>query len=257
MLRPPAIPFDLHIARQKEGSYFVHKFGRDLGVESTYNTLWTPGTVYVYRDTAIVMKISSGSTDDVMTSGSGAWKIVITGLDANWEHQEEEVELNGRTAVNTTKLYLRVFRMKVIEAASQIAFNAGIVYAGTGTVTTGVPAVIHAEIDAGNNQSQMALMSIPANTVGYLKVLRITTAISKLSDARLLVRKTADGEPWQMKADPSFLANPVNDPYDYTFRFEAKSDIEIQAKAAAGGGDIGAHFSVLMEPDSNVRPTFL
>ncbi len=257
MLFPPVTPFDLHISRQKEGSYFVNKFGRNEDVAATYETLWKPGGIYVYRSTAILMSVSSGNVNDVMTTGSGAWKVLVTGLDANWVHQEEYVELNGRTGVNTTKLYLRVFRVKVVEAASQIIFNAGIIYVGTGAITTGVPAVIHAQIDIGNNQTQMAMISVPAATIGYLKNCRITTAVSQVADARLLVRKTDAGEPWQMKADPSFLSNPISDDYDFTLRFEEKSDIEIQAKAFGAGGDIGAHFTVLMEPASNIRPTFL
>lgn len=245
-LRDAADTFDHAMHHGDTGLYAFNKFGRNAAVPATYETIWSGSTLYVYRSTATVMTLSSGSTDDVMTSGAGAWSVIVLGLNANYEYIQEEVELNGRTAVNTVNSFLRVFRMKVNQAASRIIFNAGIVYIGTGTVTTGVPAVIHGRIEIGQNQSEMGMITVPANTTAWIKhILPTTTINNKVSDVRMLVRK--ETEPWQVKRTAPFLTIPQNADYQFGIQVEAKSDIEFQAKAAAGGGDIGIEFEILME----------
>ena len=245
-LRVAADDFDHAVHHGDTGMYTILKYGRNATVPATYETLWSGSSVYVYRDTAIVMKISSSDVNDVMTSGSGAWSIIILGLNANYELIQEEVELNGQTEVNTQNAYLRVFRMKVNQAASRIIFNAGIIYAGTGTVTTGVPANVFGRIEIGQNQSEMGMITVPANTTAWIKhILPSTTISNKVSDVRLLVR--SETGPWQMKRTAPFLTIPQNADYMYGIEVAAKSDIEFQGKAAAGGGDMGIEFELLFE----------
>jgi hypothetical protein len=112
------------------------------------------------------MKVSSSSTDDA-EAGTGARTVQVYGLDADYNEITETVILNGQTAVNTTNLYLRVFRAFVATAGSG-ENAAGTIYIGTGTVTTGVPATIYAEIPVGVNQTLMAVWTVPANHTAYI-----------------------------------------------------------------------------------------
>ncbi len=254
-LRTATDTFDHAMHHGDVGMYAILKYGRNAAVPATYETLWSGSSVYVYRATAIVMKISSSDVDDVMTTGAGAWSVIILGLDADYNLIQEEVELNGRNPVNTTQAFLRVFRMKVNQAASRIIFNEGVIYAGTGDVTTGVPAVEHGRIEIGQNQSEMGMITVPANTRAWIKhILPSTTIINKVSDIRLLVRK--ETEPWQMKRTAPFLTIPQNAEYMYGIQVEPKSDIEFQGKAAAGGGDMGIEFEILFEMITGAIPDF-
>ncbi len=254
-LRQAADDFDHAVHKGDTGMYTILKYGRNATVPATYETLWSGSSLYVYRDTAIVMKISSSDVDDVMTTGAGAWSVIILGVDADYNLIQEEVELNGRNPVNTQQAFLRVFRMKINQAASRIIFNEGVIYAGTGDVTTGVPAVEHGRIEIGQNQSEMGMITVPANTKGWIKhILPSTTISNKVSDVRLLVRK--EGEPWQMKRTAPFLTIPQNADYAFGIEVAAKSDIEFQGKAAAGGGDMGIEFELLFEMTIGAPPNF-
>ena len=56
---------------------------------------------------ATVLKVSSSSTADDEGS-TGAETVELFGLDADYNEINETVTLDGQTAVNTTKEYLRI-----------------------------------------------------------------------------------------------------------------------------------------------------
>ena len=65
--------------------------------------------------TAAALDIGSSSTADVMTSGTGAWQVRITGLDGNYKIVTETINLNGQTKLTGVQTFLRVFGADVIE----------------------------------------------------------------------------------------------------------------------------------------------
>ena len=139
-------PFELQVSRgQISWHETVFQFGINNAVGTSFETIWTASSVYSYLAAASVLKISSGSADDA-SAGTGARTIRINGLDANYAEISETVILNGQTAVNTVNSYLRVSSLIVLTAGSG-GVNAGILYAGTGTVTSGVPQNVFAQIE--------------------------------------------------------------------------------------------------------------
>ena len=160
-------PFGLQVSRgQIQGHSNVIVFGYNADVDTSEESVWpTDGTV-PHPSAESVLKISSGSTDDA-AAGTGARTVFIEGLDGDYNVVSETVTLNGQTAVNTTNSYLYVNRFTVLTAGSG-GKNAGIIYAGTGTVTTGVPAVIYDLIAAGYNNRTTGHYCVPAGFTGYM-----------------------------------------------------------------------------------------
>jgi uncharacterized protein YrzB (UPF0473 family) len=147
---------NIHASSGNEsGLKTIHEFGHNLNVDTNYKTLWSVGTTYSYLSSATILKISSSDTNDD-DGDNGARTVLVQGLDTHYNEIEEIVTLDGQNAVNTSKKYLRVFD------------NEGIIYAGTGTITLGVPANIYAEIPAQYNQTMMAVYTIPNNKTGYM-----------------------------------------------------------------------------------------
>lgn len=64
------------------------------------------------------------------------------------------IALNGQTAVVSTNTYLMVTQLEVLTVGSGGA-NAGVIYAGIGTITTGVPATQYLNILAGAGVSRL------------------------------------------------------------------------------------------------------
>lgn len=225
------------------------KFGFNSALGSTEETVWSHGGIYSYPAAASVMTVSSGSTDDA-ADGTGARTISLAGLDANYAIVSENVTINGQTAVNTTHEYLRIFRARVTSAGSG-GKNAGNIYIGTGTVTTGVPANVYGHISAGEGQTLMALYTVPAGYTAYLQQGTISTGTeqaNKFVTARLKVRPF--GETFQTKAVVT-LANQFI-PFDFgvALAVPEKSDIEARAISSSGENSVAITFSLILEQNA-------
>lgn len=236
-------PFELQVARnQVDGHKSLFKFGVNGVVGTSIETVWAEGGTYAYLAAATVLKISSSDTNDT-ASGTGARTVAIFGLNANYEEINEVVELNGQTAVNTTNSYLRVFRMYVLTAGSG-ATAAGVIYAGTGTVTSGVPANIYATIAIGANQTQMALWTVPANYTFYLTGVFYTSAhatATAWTNFQLVQRTLGGVFRQQSSARTAGSGNFILDLHT-PIAFAEKTDIEIRAIASAASSNVSAEF---------------
>ena len=231
-------PFELQVARgQIAYHHDLHKFGFNPDVDDSLETVWTEGGLYSYLAAATVLKVSSSSTADD-SAGTGARTVQLFGLDANYDEINETVTLDGQTAVNTTKSYLRVNRM-IVRSAGSGATNAGVIYAGTGTVTAGVPANKYATIAVGDGQSLMALWTVPAGYTLYVSKTDVTVATTqnnKYATISLVARPL--GEVFQVK--DRFVKAESQATIDYAFplRFEEKTDIEYRCIGDSAGADI-------------------
>jgi hypothetical protein len=231
-------PFELQVARgQVAWHYDVHKFGFNPDIDDTLETVWAQGGLYSYLAAATQLSVSSSSTDDT-SAGTGARTVTLSGLDANYSEISETVTLNGQTAVTTTNSYLRIFRM-VVNSAGSGGENAGVIYAGTGTVTSGVPANKYATIAIGDNQTLMAIWTVPANHTAYLLQTDVTVATTqnnKYCTASLVARPY--GEVFQVKDRFVKAESQTTLTYSLPLEFEEKTDIEYRAIGDSAGADI-------------------
>ncbi len=154
--------FGLNVSMGMYPSYStLHKFGENSAIDTTTDPeeIWEAGGVYVY-DADGTAPIVSLISDD----GGDTEPILVTGLDINGHEVEQTITLTGGTRVALTTPLWRVYRMANLGTTDL----AGTVYCYTGT--GGVPAAnaIRAIISDTNNQTLMALYTIPAHKVGFM-----------------------------------------------------------------------------------------
>jgi hypothetical protein len=66
----------------------------NIGVSSAGTDVWPLGTVYPFKTTATTVEVFCSSASDT-NGGTGAWTIVVNGLDTNYNEISETVILNG------------------------------------------------------------------------------------------------------------------------------------------------------------------
>ena len=237
-------PFNLQIARGQIAYHkSIFKFGFNPDVDDSLETIWAEGGLYSYLSAATVLKISSSSTNDT-SAGTGARTVTLSGLDANYDEISETITLNGQTAVNSTLSYLRIYRMTVDTAGSG-GQNAGVIYAGTGTVTSGVPANKYATIAIGDNQTLMALWTVPRGYTAYLSqtdVTAATTQNNKYATVHFVARE--NGGVFQAKDKFVKSESSHNQQYDIPLKFEEKTDLEFRCIGDSSAADIAVSASM-------------
>lgn len=196
------------------------KFWLNPDVGTSFETIWDAGGNYNWIGTASVLDVKSNSVNDT-SAGTGARTIMLYGLDANFEPIEEMVTLNGTTIVTTTKAFKRIHRMRVLTAWSQAKAE--------GTITAQIGATVHAQIIDGNNQSLMAVYTIPAGYTGL--ILKGKASCGKGKEVEVNFRGR---EFWGVFGlYHSFYI--YEDSYEYEFwvplRVPEKTDIYVEAKS--------------------------
>lgn len=227
-------PFGLQLARgQITNHKNIFKFGDNSDINGALETIWSGGGLYVYPSTATVMLVSSSSANDAGL-GTGARTISVQGLDANYNEISETVILNGQTQVSTTLLFLRVFRSFVITAGSG-GTAAGTIYIGTGVAVAGVPPTVYAQIKLGENQTTMAIWTVPAGYTAYLNRGSFSAASNNAAQyvlAKFVVRPF--GGVFRNAADVTANSNVIQYDFETPLEIPEKSDIEARAIALSG-----------------------
>jgi hypothetical protein len=241
-----AVAMDRYSAREEYAG--IRKFGQNPAISTTVEDVWDYGGTITLFTSAVVIGVSSGSTDDA-SGGTGARTVLMMGLDANYDLQYETVTLNGQTKVETENAYLRVFRARVTTAGSG-GENAGTIYFydTSDTVISGVPqtaAKVAAAMTIGKNQTLMAVFTIPRNFEGWLYHHYVdygsqTARLMELGE--LLVRPF--GEVFQVKHT---LGNNRSDhEWEFPKLLTPKTDIKIRV-ALSGAGIVDAGFDIILK----------
>lgn len=181
----------------------VQKFGRtpDIDAADTNEEIWDGTGAYPgFLDAATAMTVSSSSTDDVATTGTGAWTVKFFGLDENFEKITQTLSLNGQNAVPIPVDTIRDFRGYVVDAGTG-GENAGDIWFGSGTVTTGVPAVKYAGILTGLGQTLMAVYTVPSNATGGAKIVSWYSNVGAVASAfaTVALQTREFGEAWRTR----------------------------------------------------------
>lgn len=136
--------------------------GINSAVGTAHETVCTQGGINNLLSAAEVLKVSSASTDDTNSGGSGARRVRIEGINENGELVKEDVNLNGTGVVTTSGQFQHINTVRVQKAGSG-GLNAGkiSIFANDGSTLLG-------EITAGENQSQSAHYAVPTGHQAYL-----------------------------------------------------------------------------------------
>lgn len=229
-------PFSLQVARGQVGWHeTIFKFGYNADIDNSLETVWSLGGQYTYLSSASTVYVSSSSTDDT-SAGTGAQSVTVRGLDANFDEQEVTVSTNGQSGVQVgaASNWIRVNRVSV-ETAGSGEQNAGNIHVGTeSSPTSGVPATSYGYIAAGDNQSLMALWTVPRGYTAYLSQTNITaacTSSNKLLTVSLVARSPNNGSVFKVmdRFGMNIGGARVDQVYDIPLKFETKTDIEVRA----------------------------
>ena len=233
-------PFELQVAR---GQIYEHKpqfkFGFNPDVDDALETVWAQGGLYSYLSTGTTLYISSSSTADDAAS-TGARSATVSGLDANYNEVSVTVDLDGQNGVQLgSTSWLRVFRV-IVRSAGSGGQNAGVLYVGSeASPTIGVPTNKYATVAIGDNQTVMALWTVPAGYTAYLLQTDIsvtTTQNNKYCTVHLVARP--EGEVFQVKDKFVKSESSTHQEYTIPLKFTEKTDIEVRAIGDSSGSDI-------------------
>lgn len=241
-------PFGLQVARnQIQGHSNVIVFGYNPDVDTSEESVWPTGGTVPHPAAAATLKISSSSNnDDGDPVGTGARTVYIAGVDGNYNIVSETVILNGQTAVNTTNQYLYVNEFYVLTVGSG-GVNAGVVYAGTGTVTSGVPAVIYDLINTGYNSRTTGHYCVPAGYTGYMVEGLFSSGQSSGSTAVTGFLKT-NGPDLVLRVSAVITVNNSSAVFmfDPPFVIPEKHCVGASAIGAAANNEVSSYFNIIL-----------
>ena len=148
--------------------------------------------------TPAAIGVASSSTDDD-GGGTGALTARLSGLDTNGVAQTEDITFNGQTEDTTSAEFSAVDGLRVLTTGSGNE-NAGTLWVGTGSFTSGIPAVRMLSVKPGHNQSLSGYFVVPTGKTLYLQQL-IATLSSGNKDAEFEIRTSLNGILWVVQGE--------------------------------------------------------
>ena len=191
------------------------------------------------------MAISGGTLTGGVAGGTGALTIQIYGLDENYDEQNETVNLNGTTSVNTVNSYTMIYRM-IVRTAGSGGQNAGDI-----TATAATDGTVTAQITATYNQTTMAIYQVPRKKSLFIRSYYLSTNDATGSTNILLYVKPF-GEAWQLKHIIGTKASgnsAFTHVFSPNFKIEEKSLVKISANTTVDNKDVSAGFDSVLHSD--------
>ncbi len=235
---------------------FVHKFGNATNIDTSDGlvTIWDGAEDGTAWENMTYTYSTSDDIDSISSSDNGDTQdIEVQGLDSNYDLVTQTITLTGQTRAALTTNLIRIFRMKNVNSVD----IAGHVFCFVNVaLSNGVPTVatnIRAIIQPGNNQTLMAVYTIPNGTTGYMRDWYAATAGSN-KNSNYLVKVTArpTGGVFQVK-HVSALSDNGTSAYQHKYEepemFAARTDIEIKGSVLASGAtgaSISAGFDIVL-----------
>jgi len=230
------------------GHSFVQKYGRNSDIDTATDPedIWEYGGTYTFPTVAAINYISSSDNTDTQ-------QITVQGLDADYNFQSITVDLVGqtKTQIGTGETWIRVFR----------AFNsdstefAGQVYVyEDDTVSGGVPQTaskVKATILAANQQTYMAIYTVPAGKTAYLLQKAYSMNDNNANTRAMIDLKIREFGGVFRSKELDAIRNEGTSLYQFTFptplQIPEKSDILIQCReTSTNDTDITAYFNLLL-----------
>ena len=165
----------------------VHKFGRNGSVGTSFVPITVGGvwqTPQVSGATALRIK-AGGDAQDIVTTGTGAWKVTIIGLDETGAEQTEELTTNGTSASTAGVItFMRIYRAYVSESGSYATVAAGS-HADSITIENSAGGTDWLTIERDGfsvGQSEIGLYTVPTGKVALIHGFDLQVAGTKTAD---------------------------------------------------------------------------
>jgi hypothetical protein len=226
-------PYFLQVSRGLiAGHKRVFKFGYNGLIQNVEETIWDVGGLYAYPSSAVTMTAtsSSGATDEDV-------QVTIQGLDASYNELSETVTLNASGTATTTGSFLRVYRAFV---ASGTASAGNITIANGGTT--------YAYVSSADQQTLMALWTVPAGYTAYLfqtDVTAFTEQNNKFATVQIQTREL--NGVFRTRDKFAIVENSHRQEYVAPIPIPEKTDIRIRAIASSSNADleVSAGFDII------------
>lgn len=219
-------PFDLQVSRgQIYGHSILSLFGYQPSVTTTSIPIWENATTYTYITSASTLTLVSSSASDDTSA-----KILISGLDSNYNPISETLAMNGVTGVTTVNSYFRVNSLLMTSPGTSQNTNVG-------TITLKQSSNIVAQINAGIGKSQSTIYTVPAGYSFYLDLAEVNTSNSYTGSTIVTYKVQAINNVTGVKLTvlqqpfvSIYTASRSSDPFLYT----EKTDIQWQLVTNTG-----------------------
>lgn len=219
-------PFDLQVARnQIMGHSVLSLFGYQASVTTTSIPVWENASTYTYITAASTLSLVSTSASDDTSA-----KILINGLDSNFNPISETLAMNGTGAVTTVNSYFRVNNLVMVSPGTSQNTNIG-------TITLKQSSNVIAQINAGVGKSQSTIYTVPAGYSFYLDLAEVNTSNSYTGSTIITYKVQAINNLTGVKLNvlqqpfvSIYTASRSSDPFIYT----EKTDIQWQLSTSTG-----------------------
>jgi len=237
------------------GASFIHKFGaaEDFDTGDGFVTVWDGAEDGEAYEAMQMSYSATANIDYLVAEDSGDnQEVEVQGLDSNFELVVQTKTLTGQTPVALDTPLIRVFRVKNNNSTNFASHVFVYVSAGT-TVTAGVPqdgAKVRAVVHADNNQTEMAVFTIPAGKTGYMRSWYGSTAGAKKDSShtiKLLARPF--GGVFQLKHKANIDVNGtsyIQHEYIEPEVFTEKTDIEMQMDTDTDQAGVAGGFDIVL-----------
>lgn len=168
----------------------VNKFGNNATVPNgSWEHIWSHSAAYTWPTSAQTVRVKAGgNAADTNTAGAGARKVIVFGLDAEWNEAQKELTLAGASAsAASTTTFIRVFRAYVSSVGTYSAANTGIIAIENTTSTN-----VLTTIAAGVGQSEVAHYTVPKGFTAYLHSIIVDVQSTNSGAVRMFRRQNAD-----------------------------------------------------------------
>lgn len=223
------------------------KFGRSSSITTTPSVISNsaPALAPYMPTTAVTTTVVSNDTTDTNTSGVGARKLYIEGLDASFNFQSEVINLNGITPVNAVNTYIRVTTAYITDCGTYGGNNVGeiSIYSGANTFI---------RIAAAKGRSQTTHYCVPNGKTLYIMQIHFSIQSTKEVSFRLWQRQDANDvtTPFtakQILQEYDGLINAIDFTYlECPFIVPAKTDVWVTGYTQSGTASASVEYPSIL-----------
>lgn len=247
------VPTSIFIEKNTLGDITTNnKFGANNTIGTTFIPV-SVGGFLDHRTTATTLEAIGNNAADTL-AGLGARKIIVQGLDNNFNEVEEEINMNGTTATaSTTTSFIRVYRAWVSEVGTYGGANYNdidIRVSGGGQVLARITGF--GTINTSGYGIGQALISSYCSPIGqtyYISDINIVVDGNKTADVVLYRREMIDNTTTNIQSQRVLwtgfgLSGNIEVRFKNPINIAEKTDIWFEGRVGSGTGGISINYDV-------------
>lgn len=222
------------------GHVMVSISGHDETLTTTRTTITPTITTANITQSAIAatpakVKVASTDADDT-SAGAGVRTLTLEGLDSSGDAQTETITMNGQTEVESTKLYSAILGWRALTWGAT-TYNEGTIWVGSGTFTSGVPAVQMFAGEIRENRGNTAYYVVPNGKTLYQRYITINVATTN-KDCDFFIETSTNGLNWFTQPNYGMEPSEFQGKIIATPGLPAGSHLRVEGISSASGTDV-------------------